>query len=49
MTSIMIALEINGDNSGLLFTDTDSFMDEIKNEDVYENFRKDRDIFHFSN
>ena len=44
MTSIMIRLEINGSNSGLLFTDSDSFMYEIKNEDDYENFSKDRDI-----
>ena len=49
MTYIMITLEINGNNAGLLFTDTDSFMYEIKNEDVYGNFSKDRDIFHCSN
>ena len=30
-----------GNNSRLLFTDTDSLMYEIKTEDVYEDFSKD--------
>ena len=31
-----------GNNSRLLFTDTDSLMHEIKIEDVYEDFSKDK-------
>ena len=31
-----------GNNSRLLFTDTDSLMYEIKVEDVYEDFSKDK-------
>ena len=31
-----------GNNSRLLFTDTDSLMYEIKTEDVYEDFSKDK-------
>ena len=31
-----------GNNSILLFTDTDSLMDEIKTEDVYEDFSNDK-------
>ena len=38
-----------GNNSRLLFTDTDSLMYEIKTEDVYEDFSKDKEMFHFSN
>ena len=38
-----------GENSGLLFTDTDSLMYETKTEDVYEDFRKDKEMFDFSN
>ena len=36
----------NGNNSRLLllFTDTDSLMYEIQNEDVYESFGKDKEI-----
>ena len=49
MTSIMATLEVNSNNSGLLFTDTDSLICEIKNEDVHEDFSKDREILHFSN
>ena len=30
-------------------TDTDSFMYEIKTENIYANFSKDNEIFHFSN
>ena len=36
-------------NSRLLFTDTDSLMFEIKNEDVYKYFSNDREMFDFSN
>ena len=36
-------------NSRLLFRDTDSLMYEIKIEDVYENFGKDKEMFDFSN
>ena len=38
-----------GNNSRLLFTDTDSLTYEIKNEDVYEDFSKDKEMFDFSN
>ena len=38
-----------GNNSGLLFTDTDSLMYEIKTKDVYEDFSKDKEMFDFSN
>ena len=38
-----------GNNSRLLFTDTDSVMYEIKSGDVYEDFRNDKEIFDFSN
>ena len=31
-----------GNNSRLLFTDTDSLMYEIKTEDAYEDFSKDK-------
>ena len=36
-------------DSRLLFTDTDNLMYEIKTEDVYEDFSKDKEIFDFSN
>ena len=36
-------------NSRLLFTDTDSFIYEIKTEDVYEDLNKGKKIFDFSN
>ena len=32
----------HGNNLRLLFTDTDSWMYEIKTEDVYEDFSKDK-------
>ena len=32
----------------LLFTDTDSLVYEIKTNDVYEDFYKDKDLFDFS-
>ena len=32
----------------LLFTDTDSLVYDIKTEDVYENFCKDKNLFDFS-
>ena len=38
-----------GNNSILLFTDTDSLMYEIKADDVYDDFSKDKEIFAFSN
>ena len=38
-----------GNNSRLLFTDTDSLMYEMKTEDVYEDFRNDKKMFDFSN
>ena len=38
-----------GKNSRLLFTDTDSLIYEIKTEDVYEYFSKDKEMFDFSN
>ena len=38
-----------GNNSRLLFTDTDSLMYEIKTEDVYEDFSKDKEMLDFSN
>ena len=37
------------DNSKLLFTDTDSLTYEIKTEDVYEDFSRDKYVFDFSN
>ena len=36
-------------SSRLLLTDTDSLMHEIKTKDVYEDFSKDKEMFHFSN
>ena len=33
----------------LLFTDTDSLTDEIKSEDVYEEFFRHKHLFDFSN
>ena len=38
-----------GNNSRLLFTDTDSLMYEVKMEDVYEDFSKDKEMFDFRN
>ena len=38
-----------GNNSRLLFTDTDRLIYEIKTEDVYEYFSKDKEMFDFSN
>ena len=38
-----------GNNSGLLFTDTDSFMYKIKTEYGYEECNKDKEMFDFSN
>ena len=38
-----------GNNSRLLFIETDSLMYEIKTEDVYEDFSKDKEMFDFSN
>ena len=36
-------------NAELLFTDTDSLSDEIKSENVYQEFFKWKDLFDFSN
>ena len=38
-----------GNNSRLLFTDTDSLVYEIKTEDAHEDFNNDKKIFDFSN
>ena len=38
-----------GNNSKLLFADTDSLMYETKNGDVYEIFSRDKELFDFSN
>ena len=38
-----------GNNSRLLFRDTDCLMYEIKTEDVYEDFSNNKEIFDFSN
>ena len=38
-----------GNNSRLLFADTDSLMYEIKTEDVCEDFSNDKEMFDFSN
>ena len=38
-----------GNNSRLLFTDTDSLMYEIKTEGVYKDFSSDKEMFDFSN
>ena len=38
-----------GNNSRLLFSDTDSLMYEIKTEDVYEYFSKDKEMIDFIN
>ena len=38
-----------GNDSRLLFTDTDSLMYEIKTEDIYKDFSNDKEMFDFSN
>ena len=38
-----------GNNSRLLFTNTDILMYEIKTENVYEGFSNDKEMFNFSN
>ena len=38
-----------GNNSRLLFRDTDCLMYEIKTEHVYEDFSNNKEIFDFSN
>ena len=35
-------------DANLLFTDTDSLVYEIKTEDVFEDFYKDKNLFDFS-
>ena len=37
-----------GNNSRILFANTDSLMFEIKTEDVYENFSSNKEIFDLS-
>ena len=37
-----------GNDSRLLFTDTDSLMYEIKTEDVYKDFSNNKEMFDFS-
>ena len=39
----------HGNNSRLLFTDTDSLMYQIKTENFYEDFSSDEEMFDFSN
>ena len=39
----------NHNNAKLSFTDIDSLMYEIKTEDVYEDFRKDKEMLDFRN
>ena len=46
---IVITLKKNSSKSRLLFTDTDLLMNEIKTEDVYEDFSKDKEMFDFNN
>ena len=38
-----------GNNSRLLFTDTDSLMYESKTEDVYKEFSNNKNMFDFNN
>ena len=38
-----------GNNSKLLFTDTDSLVYQIKTDDVYEDFSNNKGMFDFSN
>ena len=38
-----------GNNSRLLFTDTDSLIHKIKTEDVYEDYSNGKEMFDFSN
>ena len=38
-----------GNNSKLLFTETDSLMYEIKIEEIYEDFSSKKEMFNFSN
>ena len=47
MTSITTILKKN--DAELLFTDTDSLTYEIKSEDVYEEFFKQKHLLDFSN
>ena len=51
MNLIMIILKINmvTTQDYYLLSDTDGVMYEIKTEDVYEDFSKDKKIFGFSN
>ena len=39
----------HGNNSKLLFTDSDSLMYEIKTEDIYKDCSNDKEMFDFSN
>ena len=38
-----------GNNSRLLFTDTDSLMCETKTKDAYQEFSNEKEMFDFSN
>ena len=49
MNSIMITFKTYGNNSKLVFTNTDCVLYEIKTEDVYEAFSSNKEIFDFSN
>ena len=40
---------IHGKNSRLLLADTDSLMYQIKGEDIYKDFSKNKEMFDFSN
>ena len=46
MTFIMNMLKKH--DTKLLFTDTDSLVYKIETDDVYENFYKDKHLFHLS-
>ena len=39
----------DGNKLRLLLTDTDSLVNEIKSENVYSDFSKNKEISHFSN
>ena len=45
----MITLIQYGENSRLLFTETDSLLYKIIAEDVYEDFSNNKEMFGFSN
>ena len=45
----MITFKKYDNKPNLLLKDTDSVMDEVKTDDVYEDFNSDKQMFHFSN